>query len=200
MDGDSYSDPIDLIDGSKSSQSGHSTISQQNGNPQQTQAHNMYYQDAVNLYDVNYSNPVDLVRSTSHSPTTSGNKQSGNYRHDDDMYERPINDVEYTGPKRPNNLDIRHLNRPHQPPRPPKPDRDELGNIATVIDPTYVESKGSPTTTNSNVQYNQPTNLPDFLDQSSSPVPPYMPIQGTRRNISLDNNKKKKARDKCTHQ
>lgn len=163
----------------------------------------MYYQDAVNLYDVNYSNPVDLVRSTSRSPTSSGagGKQSGNYRHDEDMYERPINDVEYSGPKRPNNLDIRHVNRPQQPTRPPKPDRDEFGNIATVIDPTYVESKGSPTTPNSNIQHNQPTNLPDFLDQSSSPVPPYMPIQGTRRNISLDNNKKKKGKDKsCTHQ
>lgn len=93
------------------------------------------------------------------------------------------------------------MNRPHQPPRPPKPDRDELGNnIATVIDPTYIESKGSPTTPNSSIQHNQPTNLPDFLNQSSSPVPPYMPIQGTRRNISLDNNKKKKVKDKCTHQ
>lgn len=163
----------------------------------------MYYQDAVNLYDVNYSNPIDLVRSTSRSPTSSGagSKQSGNYRHDEDMYERPINDVEYNGPKRPNNLDIRHVNRPQQPPRPPKPDRDEFGNIATVIDPTYVESKGSPTTPSSSIQHNQPTNLPDFLDQSSSPVPPYMPIQGTRRNISLDNNKKKKGKDKsCTHQ
>lgn len=199
-DGDSYSDPIDLIanhDGSKPSQSSSRNANSQQ-NAQQTQAHNMYYQDAVNLYDVNYSNPVDLVRSTSRSPTSSGagSKQSGNYRHDDDMYERPINEVEYTGPKRPNNLDIRHLNRPHQPPRPPKPERDELGNIATVIDPTYVESKGSPT----NSSHVQPTNLPDFLDKGSSPVPPYMPIQGTRRNISLDNNKKKKGKDKCTHQ
>lgn len=210
-DGDSYSDPIDLIanhDGSKSSQLNRSTNSQQNGNVQHSQAHHMYYQDAVNLYDVSYSNPVDLVRSTSRSPTScgAGSKQSGIYRHDDDMYERPINDhAEYNGPKRPNNLDIRHMNRPHQPPRPPKPDRDELGNnIATIIDPTYVESKPSPTTTpnSNNIHHNQPANLnlPDFLEQSSSPVPPYMPIQGTRRNISLDNNKKKKVKDKCTHQ
>lgn len=207
MDGDSYSDPVDLIapqnhDGSKSNPS--SRNPPQNGSLQQIQAHNMYYQDAVNLYDANYSNPVDLVRSTSRSPTSSaaGSKQTGNYRHDDDMYERPINDVEYNGPKRPNNLDIRHMNRPLQPPRPPKPDRflDESGNIATAIDPTYVESKTSPTTPNNNVQHNQPINLPDFLDQSSSPVPPYMPIQGTRRNISIDNNKKKKGKDKCTHQ
>lgn len=159
----------------------------------------MYYQDAVNLYDVNYSNPVDLIRSTSRSPTASGSKQPGNSRRDDDMYERPINDSEYNGPKRPNNLEIRHMNRPHQPPRPPKADRDD-GNIATVIDPTYVDAKGSPTTPSSGVQHNQSSNLPDFLDQSSSPVPPYMPIQGTRRNISLDNNKKKKGKDKCTHQ
>ncbi len=210
MDGDSYSDPIDLIPNTDVSKSGQPNRNhpnaQQMGNAQQIQAHNMYYQDAVNLYDVNYSNPVDLVRSTSRSPTSAaGSKQSGNYRHDDDMYERPINNVEYNGPRRPNNLDIRHMNRPHQPTRPPKPStiehRDELGNnIATVIDPTYIESKGSPTTQNGSIPQNQPTNLPDFLDQSSSPVPPYMPIQGTRRNISLDNNKKKKAKDKCTHQ
>ncbi|KAG4069794.1 hypothetical protein HA402_006809 [Bradysia odoriphaga] len=198
LDGDSYSDPIDLLannDGSKP------THPSRDGNVHQTQAQHIYYQDAVNLYDANYSNPVDLIRSTSRSPTSSGSKQSANHRYDDDMYERPINDVEYNGPKRPNNLDIRHLNRPHQPARPPKPDRDELGNIATVIDPTYVESKGSPTTPNSIAQHNQAPNLPDFLDQSSSSVPPpYMPIQGTRRNISLDNNKKKKGKDKCTHQ
>lgn len=108
MDGDSYSDPIDLIanhEGSKSIQPSITNSQQQNA--QQSQAHNMYYQDAVNLYDVNYSNPVDLVRSTSRSPSSgSASKQSGNYR-DDDMYERPINDVEYNGPRRPNNLDIR---------------------------------------------------------------------------------------------
>lgn len=207
LDGDSsYSDPIDLIaphnnDSSKASnQAPASRHTQQNGNAQHTQAHNMYYQDAVNLYDVNYSNPVDLLRSTSRSPISSGAvaKQS-HHQFDDDMYERPINDLEYSGPKRPNNLEIRHVNRPHQPPvRPPKPDRDELSNVAAAIDPTYTESKVSPTTPN--IQHNHSTNLPDFLDQSSSPVPPYMPIQGTRRNISVDNNKKKKGKDKCTHQ
>lgn len=201
VDADSYSDPIDLIppyEGAKSIQPSQHANTQLNGTRVQQDAHNMYYRDAVNLYDVNYSNPVDLIRSTSRSPTYSGSVNKGGYhRQDGDMYDHPINDGEYTGPKRPNNLDIRHLNRPHQPPR-PKP--DDLGNIATVIDPTYVETRGSPTTPNGGIQHIAPSNLPDFLDQSSSPVPPYMPIQGTRRNISIDNNKKKKGKDKCTHQ
>lgn len=38
----------------------------------------------------------------------------------------------------------------------------------------------------------------EYSEPSSSPVPPYMPIQGTRRTTSLD--KKKKTKDKCTHQ
>ncbi|XP_054742910.1 uncharacterized protein LOC129247694 isoform X1 [Anastrepha obliqua] len=37
------------------------------------------------------------------------------------------------------------------------------------------------------------------FDKSSSPTPPYMPIQGTRRSNSSDD-RKKKSKDKCTHQ
>uniref|UniRef100_A0A034VN42 Coiled-coil domain-containing protein 50 n=1 Tax=Bactrocera dorsalis TaxID=27457 RepID=A0A034VN42_BACDO len=37
------------------------------------------------------------------------------------------------------------------------------------------------------------------FDKSSSPTPPYMPIQGTRRSNSGDE-RKKKSKDKCTHQ
>lgn len=75
---------------------------------------------------------------------------------------------------------------------------DGIDNIAAVIDPTYEHNNGkkpgqSPLSTTPIAA------LPDFLDQSSSPVPPYMPIQGTRRNTSLEN-KKKKSKDKCTHQ
>ncbi|XP_036328596.1 uncharacterized protein LOC118740939 isoform X2 [Rhagoletis pomonella] len=38
-----------------------------------------------------------------------------------------------------------------------------------------------------------------FEHKSSSPTPPYMPIQGTRRSNSSDD-RKKKSKDKCTHQ
>ncbi|XP_016964430.1 basic-leucine zipper transcription factor A isoform X2 [Drosophila biarmipes] len=37
------------------------------------------------------------------------------------------------------------------------------------------------------------------FDQSASPTPPYMPIQGTRRSNSSED-RKKKSKDKCTHQ
>lgn len=80
---------------------------------------------------------------------------------------------------------------------------DGIENIAAVIDPTYGSVAGTtggkpPAASPSGLT--TPSTLPDFLDQSSSPVPPYMPIQGTRRgNLSVDN-KKKKSKDKCTHQ
>lgn len=38
-------------------------------------------------------------------------------------------------------------------------------------------------------------------DQNSNPIPPYMPIQGVRRNGSVQSDKKKKSKDnRCTHQ
>nr|XP_044251081.1 basic-leucine zipper transcription factor A [Drosophila takahashii] len=37
------------------------------------------------------------------------------------------------------------------------------------------------------------------FDQNASPTPPYMPIQGTRRSNSSED-RKKKSKDKCTHQ
>lgn len=37
-------------------------------------------------------------------------------------------------------------------------------------------------------------------DQSASPTPPYMPIQGTRRSNSSEDRKKKSKDNKCTHQ
>lgn len=84
---------------------------------------------------------------------------------------------------------------------------ESVENIAAVIDPTYDQQHNTTNNTGNNHIKTpiaaSPLTLPDFLEQSSSPVPPYMPIQGTRRNtgnISMDNNKKKKSKDKCTHQ
>jgi len=65
-----------------------------------------------------------------------------------------------------------------------------------MIDPTYNGASSSPTTPGNSLS---PQDYSEYSDQSSSPVPPYMPIQGTRRNTSLEN-KKKKSKDKCTHQ
>lgn len=74
-----------------------------------------------------------------------------------------------------------------------------IENIATVIDPTYPVT--TPTLSTASA-----TQLPAHLEyaapeHSSSPVPPYMPIQGTRRtNLVSQPDKKKKSKDKCTHQ
>lgn len=80
---------------------------------------------------------------------------------------------------------------------------ESVENIAVVIDPTYDQQHANNSGNNHiKTPTASPSTLPDFLEQSSSPVPPYMPIQGTRRNtgnISMDN-KKKKSKDKCTHQ
>ncbi|KFB49551.1 hypothetical protein ZHAS_00017558 [Anopheles sinensis] len=82
-------------------------------------------------------------------------------------------------------------------------------NIATKIDPTFQGSGlgPSPTSTgtnslNSSTATNHPSQ-PDILEfsdpGSSSPVPPYMPIQGTRRNNSADG-KKRKSKERCAQQ
>lgn len=79
---------------------------------------------------------------------------------------------------------------------------DGMDNIAAVIDPTYPISTPSSAT-----PLGGPTGiLPAHLDytsteHNSAPVPPYMPIQGTRRTNGISQpEKKKKSKDKCTHQ
>uniref|UniRef100_A0AAG5DHE0 Coiled-coil domain-containing protein n=1 Tax=Anopheles atroparvus TaxID=41427 RepID=A0AAG5DHE0_ANOAO len=82
-------------------------------------------------------------------------------------------------------------------------------NIAAKIDPTFPGSVlgASPTSTatnslNSSTATNHPSQ-PDILEfsdpGSSSPVPPYMPIQGTRRNNSAEG-KKRKSKERCAQQ
>ncbi|XP_073825813.1 uncharacterized protein isoform X1 [Musca autumnalis] len=44
------------------------------------------------------------------------------------------------------------------------------------------------------------TSKTQAFDQNSSPTPPYMPIQGTRRSNSSEDRKKKSKDNKCTHQ
>lgn len=82
-----------------------------------------------------------------------------------------------------------------------------IDNIATVIDPTYPTSASTPSTVASTpLNTNGPVIPPTHAEYNaselgSSPVPPYMPIQGTRRNNMVSQpDKKKKSKDKCTHQ
>lgn len=82
-------------------------------------------------------------------------------------------------------------------------------NIAMAIDPTYPRRQGlSPlsntTSTSGTVTSSTSSSSPGFtlpppdvpeLDEETSPVPPYMPIQGQRRTASLEKKTKKKNRD-----
>ncbi|XP_058057761.1 uncharacterized protein LOC131208864 [Anopheles bellator] len=80
-------------------------------------------------------------------------------------------------------------------------------NIAAKIDPTFAMggSLGSPGTattslTTSPVAHSTQPDILEFSDPgSSSPVPPYMPIQGTRRNNTAEG-KKRKSKERCAQQ
>lgn len=85
-------------------------------------------------------------------------------------------------------------------------------NIAMAIDPTYTRrnAKQSPLsfdTTSSTVTTSTSSSSPGNLlshdviehEDDTSPVPPYMPIQGQRRTLSLEK-KKKKPKDGCKQQ
>lgn len=81
-------------------------------------------------------------------------------------------------------------------------------NIAMAIDPTYprrgMQSPPSYDTTSSTVTTSTSSSSPSFTlpppdiaehDGETSPVPPYMPIQGQRRTASLEKKAKKKNKD-----
>lgn len=77
------------------------------------------------------------------------------------------------------------------------------------VDPTTHANSSSSGQNGSNQQasINETHNfLPAHLkyttpDQNSNPIPPYMPIQGVRRNGNVHSDKKKKPKDnRCTHQ
>lgn len=81
-------------------------------------------------------------------------------------------------------------------------------NIAMAIDPTYprrgVQSPLSYDTTSSTVTTSTSSSSPGFIlpppdvsehEDETSPVPPYMPIQGQRRTASLEKKHKKKSKD-----
>ncbi|XP_022914450.2 involucrin [Onthophagus taurus] len=95
----------------------------------------------------------------------------------------------------------------------------QLVNIAMAIDPTYPRNKGyqsSPsydttsstiTTTSSSTTSSSspgvalpPPDISELVEGNSSPVPPYMPIQGQRRTSSLEKKQKKKNKDGCRQQ
>lgn len=147
-----YTDPVDLIPNQSYQQNGSNKIMSQSmvssvGNHGQQNSissshsqdstagdhrHN-YYRDSMQMYvnDENYSNPIDLIKSTAHhqhqssSAAVNVKKQTGSYRRDtDDIYNLPVDDTRIgaaggggsidsnNGPMRPKNLDIRGAHRP----------------------------------------------------------------------------------------
>lgn len=75
------------------------------------------------------------------------------------------------------------------------------------VDPTHANSSSSGQSTSNPAPVTESqTFLPAHLkyttpDQNSNPIPPYMPIQGVRRNGNVQSDKKKKPKDnRCTHQ
>uniref|UniRef100_A0A1L8DNE4 Putative serine/threonine-protein kinase n=1 Tax=Nyssomyia neivai TaxID=330878 RepID=A0A1L8DNE4_9DIPT len=194
-DGDSYANPVDFIDTNQQeyARDRREYYEDTRGNSSGAYDHRNSYLNA----DENYSNPVDMLVQPNDTDqvkvSINVKKQTaGAKKQDDHGYTITGGSSSANHPMRPNHLDIRGpINRPAAP-RAHLPEGIE--NIAAMIDPTYHQSCNS--TPGSALT---PPDVAEFSDHSSSPVPPYMPIQGSRRSTSLDN-KKKKSKDKCAHQ
>jgi hypothetical protein len=182
-DGDSYSNPVDML--------------QQQGNERRYQHSPEQQQQQV---------PPLHQKQSSYNSQSSG----GSYHHpqNDDSYSNPVDmmpaqqqfqppPLHQRGAQRPTQLDIRgQINRP-QVPRAHLPE----DNIATMIDPTYA-TPSPPHVPNPAPVVNKST-PPDILEycENNGDEPstaPYMPIQGTRR--SALNNKGKKGKERCNQQ
>lgn len=219
-DADSYSSPIDMLSSHdvsytrRNEQSPPNSISpiqqyyhqHQNSNSSHgshgTGSH-QYRGAPQPINEENYSNPVDMIK----QQKTKGLKKPPAPlpidiigRCENDIYVFPV-DQEYQGPPRPNHLEIRGmLNRP-APPRAHLPE-DTLGghnNQSFSYSPSSTPTNSMSTPGTSLTPPDLTLEYPDQSLDSGSPVPPYMPIQGTRRNASLEN-KKKKSKDRCAQQ
>lgn len=138
-----------------------------------------------------YSNPIDLIPNRRNDDIKLfGGHNTNDFQQlsvkDDDIYTLPIESEH----KRLHKVNISQIDNQVLHQRSVDHNLENIENIATVIDPTYTSSHSSP--------YNTAGNLSP-LGYDSSTAPPYMPIQGTRRSASLEA-KKKKTKDKCTHQ
>lgn len=130
----------------------------------------IYFLDYRGVGDENYSNPVDYLREQ-------GARLAQNQKSIEELYAQPIS-KRHSSPQRPTHLELKGpLNRP-APAKAHLPDYPSE-NIAAAIDPTYAQLQ----------PYNRrsPTHTPASLDRDydeymdSPQPPPYMPIQGTRR-------------------
>lgn len=172
-DGDSYSNPVDML---------------------ATDAHRRHQQSPEGA-------PQYLHQKQSSYNSQSSGGSYHQHHQSDDSYSNPVDMVpplhQRSPALRPNHLEIRgQLNRP-QPPRAHLP---EDQNIAAMIDPTYATPSPPSTLISTPVTNNSTT--PDILEHYEDGSPstaPYMPIQGTRR-TSSSNEKKKKQKERCNQQ
>lgn len=120
MDGDSYSDPIDLITNPNQDHNMSRSHPSYN-NPMAHHASEYYHvkqgsgtsRDSLLYSDENYSNPVDMVK----NPQLANLRDNSNsLRRDDEVYNSPAENSNYNSPIRPSKLELRGpLNRPAQP-------------------------------------------------------------------------------------
>lgn len=173
-DGDSYSNPVDMLQGEshrRHQQSPEQYLHQKQSSYNSQSSGGSYHQHL----DDSYSNPVDMMP--------------------------PL--VQRSPAQRPSHLEIRgQLNRP-QPPRAHLPEDQNIAAMIDptyAADPTYATP--SPPGTLSVTPLTNKSTTPDILEHYEDGSPstaPYMPIQGTRR-TSSSNEKKKKPKERCNQQ
>lgn len=173
-EGDSYSNPVDMLP----------------GNDQQ--------------FNRRYQQSPDGGQQYQHQKQSSYNSQSsgGSYHPhpNDDSYSNPIDmmppQLQQRGlHQRPNHLEIRgQISRPH----PPRAHIPEDQNIAAMIDPTYATPSPPSTLNTTPLKATSPDILEYCENNGDEPsTAPYMPIQGTRR---TNNDKRKKQKERCNQQ
>lgn len=115
MDGDSYSDPVDMIPpGGNHKQHYQNMGAYRPGEYHHSKQSSGTSRDSQMYSDENYSNPIDLIQEPASPNRTNSSERA---RKKDDMYVTPI-DGSYNSPPRPNKPDVRgQYNRQQSSPR-----------------------------------------------------------------------------------
>lgn len=153
MDGDSYSNPIDMLKPNdayfsrKNQQSPDVYLNHHHQKQSSMQSHSSggsHHGHHSQQYDESYSNPIDMLQGASHHNHKARKHHQYSDRERDDIYVLPV-ESEHKPATRPNHLELRgQLNRPAN----PKPHLPE-DNIAAMLDPTYAVPGSSSSPPNS---------------------------------------------------
>uniref|UniRef100_T1PC43 Coiled-coil domain-containing protein n=1 Tax=Musca domestica TaxID=7370 RepID=T1PC43_MUSDO len=198
--------PDNVMQTSTSSSVRHSHMSSMDNSPQQY--HQQDQEDPLDLEA--YSSPIDVLKHTQRTQNgclTNGSLQRdivsqqarvASLAKDDDIYTLPVDSCR-PGPTQP--LATSTSLRPAS-----------MNVCGETIQTNGVHSGGysqNSMTRSENYSIHShdsvnsrhsSTSKTQAFDQNSSPTPPYMPIQGTRRSNSSEDRKKKSKDNKCTHQ